>query len=256
MKAQFAVIFQRIFRPTERTVRHRQPVHQPGEQKAHGRAARESRQRIPFRPAKRTHLSIRVKQRPALCDVVRMIRLEAPGIEADGHVIGERIGAGKIEVDETRELVAEEEHIIRKKIGVDDALRQRRAARSFPAIQLLCNFRTKALPHAIAARFGLLVKRPPAFNRECVGALEFEIRARQMQPRERLADRGAVAGTGTADPQPVEKSHDRRRPAGDFAEHAALLVFHRLRTGNAARRQMLHQRRERTADRCSATRFS
>src|SRR5262249_47632371 len=41
-----------------------------------------------------------------------------------------------------------------------------------------------------------------------------------------------------------KESDDRRRSAGDFAEHRALLVLDRLRTGDAARVQMLHQAEE------------
>ena len=62
-----------------------------------------------------------------------------------------------------------------------------------------------------------------------------------MQPGQRFAHRRAVAGVWPPDPQAVEKCDDRRRAAGDLAEHAALLVLDRLRTGDAARRQMLHQ---------------
>ena len=53
-----------------------------------------------------------------------MIGLEAPGVEADGDVIGERVGAGEIEIDEAGQPVAEEEHVIGKQIGVDHTLGQ------------------------------------------------------------------------------------------------------------------------------------
>jgi len=50
-----------------------------------------------------------------------MIGLETPGVQADGDVVHQRIGAGEIEVDQARELVAEEKDIVWKKISVDDA---------------------------------------------------------------------------------------------------------------------------------------
>jgi hypothetical protein len=53
-----------------------------------------------------------------------MIRLETPGVETDGDVVGERIGAGEIEIDQAGELGTEEEHVVRKQVGMDHALRQ------------------------------------------------------------------------------------------------------------------------------------
>jgi hypothetical protein len=43
-----------------------------------------------------------------------MIRLEAPAVEADRDVIGERVGAGEIEVDQARQFVAKKKHVVRK----------------------------------------------------------------------------------------------------------------------------------------------
>ena len=62
-----------------------------------------------------------------------------------------------------------------------------------------------------------------------------------MQFRQRLADTGAMTGIRPAHPQAVEEGDDRRGPAGDAAEHAALPVLHRLRTIDTARGEMLHQ---------------
>ena len=53
-----------------------------------------------------------------------MIRLETPGVEADGDVVDQRVGAGEIEIDQPRQLVAEKEYVVGKQVGVDDALRQ------------------------------------------------------------------------------------------------------------------------------------
>ena len=47
-----------------------------------------------------------------------------------------------------------------------------------------------------------------------------------------------------ADPQAVEEGDDRRRPAGKLAQNLAGAILHRLRAGDAAARQMLHQRQE------------
>ena len=65
-----------------------------------------------------------------------------------------------------------------------------------------------------------------------------------MQPRQRLAQRRAVRGAGPANPHAVEKSDDRGRPPGQPAQRLAGAVLHRLRAGDAAARQMLHQRQK------------
>ena len=62
-----------------------------------------------------------------------------------------------------------------------------------------------------------------------------------MHPRERLADLAAMTNGRPANPKSVEKGDDRRRAAGEFAERFAGSVADRLRAGDAAPGQMLHQ---------------
>ena len=90
----------------------------------------------------------------------------------------------------------------------------------------------------------MLIEWPPAFDRQRVRAFRLEIGASKMQPRQSLAHGRAVAGIRPPDPKPVKKGDDRRRPAGDLAEHTAMRILHRLRTIDVARRQMLHQPQE------------
>ena len=54
-----------------------------------------------------------------------------------------------------------------------------------------------------------------------------------------FADRRAVLRVGPAHPQAVEKGDNGGGPAAQGAKGLPVLVFHRLRTGDAARRQML-----------------
>ena len=44
------------------------------------------------------------QERLALREIEGAIRLEAPGIQADGDIVGEGIGAGEVEVDQARNL--------------------------------------------------------------------------------------------------------------------------------------------------------
>ena len=62
-----------------------------------------------------------------------------------------------------------------------------------------------------------------------------------MHSRERLADVPAMTDVGPPNPNPVEEGDDRRRAACEFAERFAGAIAHRLRTGDAAFGQMLHQ---------------
>ena len=65
-----------------------------------------------------------------------------------------------------------------------------------------------------------------------------------MKTRQRVAQSRAVRGAGAADPHAVEKGDDRRRPSGEPAQYFAGAVLDRLRAGDAAARQMLHQPQE------------
>ena len=65
-----------------------------------------------------------------------------------------------------------------------------------------------------------------------------------MQPRQRFAQRRAMTGGWSPDPHAVEEGDHGGRPAGDLAQHLSAFVLHRLRAGDAARVQMLHQRQK------------
>src|SRR4051794_1000505 len=84
VKSQLAKIFERILRLDERTRRHVEPVDQPGQQKTQRSTARKQRQPFALRGAERSCPRIALQQSASLGDVVGMVRLEAPGVEADG----------------------------------------------------------------------------------------------------------------------------------------------------------------------------
>src|SRR4029450_8420733 len=112
--------------------------------------------------------------------IVGMVSLEAPGVEADRDVVGERVRAGEVEIDKSGKLVAEEEHVVGKEIGVDDAMRQIRRPCVFEMREL---GREKLLQlglHLVHARAAALVERPPAINRKRVDAPVLEIKAGEM----------------------------------------------------------------------------
>src|SRR6266566_1939011 len=123
-----------------------------------------------------------------------MVKLEAPGVEADRDVVGERVGAGEIKIDQAGQPIAEEEHVVGKQIGMDHALWQ--VARPMPLemIELGNDRLLEPRLQAIGTARGSTKQRPPALDRECILALGREIAAGEMQLRKRFPERGAMAG--------------------------------------------------------------
>src|SRR5690348_18342271 len=101
-----------------------EPAVEPGQQEAQRAAARQQRQGGELGGVERAYGAIARQQQPRLGDIEAAVALEAPGVETDGEVIGEKVGAGEVEVDEPRDYLAAEEDIVGEEIGVDHALRQ------------------------------------------------------------------------------------------------------------------------------------
>src|SRR5262249_53294564 len=95
--------------------------------------------------------------------------------------------------------------------------------------------------YLVRASAAILVERPPAGDRKRIGAAALEIEAGEMQPRQRLAERGAVGRRWPPDPHTVEEGDHRRRTAGELPKPLAPPVLDRLRTADPARVQVLHQ---------------
>jgi hypothetical protein len=87
-------------------------------------------------------------------------------------------------------------------------------------------------------------QRRPARERERVRPRHGEIAAGLVQPRQRAAESLAMAGVRAADRDAGQEGDDRGRPPGEPPERAALPVVHRLRAGEAAGRQMVHESEE------------
>ncbi len=62
-----------------------------------------------------------------------------------------------------------------------------------------------------------------------------------MHARQRLADLAAMTRLRPANPQAVEKGDDRGGAAGQAPQRLAVARAHRLRAGDAARGEVLHQ---------------
>ena len=51
-----------------------------------------------------------------------LLVIETPGIQGNRDIIGEGIMTSKVKIDDARQLVLREKHIIREKIGMNDCL--------------------------------------------------------------------------------------------------------------------------------------
>ena len=183
-------------------------------------------------------------QKPRLGDIEAAIRLEAPGVEADRQVVGEKIGAGEIEIDQPRHLAVAEEDIVGEQIGMDDPARQPAGPRRFEKGELLPQFGGEARLHLVGARRAGFVIPAPAGGPEIIAPPHRKRRAGAMQPGQRTAERRAVERLDAARPHAVEKGDDRRWPAAQFAQRLAVARPHRGRAGDALMGEVIHQRDE------------
>src|ERR1700730_18245948 len=120
VKRQLAEILARVLRADQRPRRLVEPIEEPSQKKAQRGTARQQRQRRAFLGGQRPLPPIAIEQQPGLGHIEAAMRLETPCVEADRQVIGKKIGAGKIEVDQARELTVAKEGIVRKEVSVDD----------------------------------------------------------------------------------------------------------------------------------------
>src|SRR5580700_4479816 len=113
-----------------------------------------------------------------------MIGFEAPRVEADGNVIGERVGAGEIEIDQPRQPIGQKEHIVRKQIGVDYALWQALRPLALEYVELGRDKRLEVTFHFVRVLAATLVELAPAGNRKRIVAAHIEIGSRDMELRQ------------------------------------------------------------------------
>src|SRR5205085_4621629 len=136
-------------------------VDQPRQKKTQRSPARQQRQRILLGLRQLARAAIGVEQRARLGDVEGKIRLETPGVEADRDVVGEDIVAGEREVDQSGKLVAEEEDIVGKQIGVNDADGQIQRPMLFQMLQFARDGVAQARLHAVGAPCCEIEQRTP-----------------------------------------------------------------------------------------------
>ncbi len=202
LKAQLAGIFERILGPHQRALGTSRKIDQPGQQEAQRRAARQQRQRVLLGLGQWALAAIAAEKGARLGDVERTIALETPGIEADRDVVGEHVVAGKGEIDDAGNLIAEKEHIVGKQVGVDHALRQILWPDiAFEIIELGADEGAQSVLQGIGAGCGRIEQRPPARHRQRVGARHRKIQPGQMHLRQRLTDAGAMHRVRLARPR-------------------------------------------------------
>src|SRR6516225_445978 len=124
VEPQLTQVFERILRPHQCSGRWIKPIKQPCQQEAQRAAARQHRQRGQLGRRERPLPSIALEQQSRLRYVEAAIGFEAPSVQADRQIIGEKVGASEIKVNQTGQLAVAEEDVIRKEVGVDNPHRK------------------------------------------------------------------------------------------------------------------------------------
>src|SRR5579883_789366 len=162
MEAQFLQIFERILRPHESARRAVEPIVEPRQEETQRTAPRQERQRFELRRGDRPHRAIARQHEPRLGDIEAAIAFETPGVETDGNVVSESIGAGEIEVDDPRYRLAAKEDVVREKISMDDAAWQRVGPAAFERLKLGGELVGEAGAHLVGAVAARLEAMAPA----------------------------------------------------------------------------------------------
>src|SRR5262249_26407866 len=183
-----------------------------------GAAGSEERQRRKLAGIERPHDAVARQHEARLRHVEAAVALEAPGVEADGDVVGEEVGAGEVEVDDPGEGLAAEEDVVGEEIGMDDAVRQRGRPRRLELAQLLAELFGEARPYLVGARAAALEEEAPAGDREVVRPAHREGAAGAMELGEGPADAGAVERLDAPRPHAVEEADDGGVTAAEMAE--------------------------------------
>ena len=136
VKVQLVHVFKRVLGLDKGAGRVVQQVVETGQEEPERTAAREQGQRLQFVGREGPHLPVGLQHEPRLGDVEGLVRLEAPGIQTDRQIVGEEIVAREIEVDQSRQLAAQEEDVVGEQIGVDHALGQLIGPGALQVIQL------------------------------------------------------------------------------------------------------------------------
>ena len=192
----------------------------------------------------RPHRLVGAEQGPGLGDVELVIRFKAPGVEADGDVVGQQVGGGEVEVDQSGDVAFEEEHVVREQVGMDVAARQV----AWPCGK---DRGQRVGQHGSEPRFDLvrtveaaLQQRPPPARAQGVGAGGDVAAAGDVEPGQRGAEGAAMLRPHPARPHAGEEGGDAGGAAGQGAQAVAVPAADRQRAGDPLPRQVLHQAEE------------
>src|SRR6516165_10068257 len=194
VEAKLAQIFKRILRPDQRSFRLVEPIKKPRQEKTECTAAREQGQGGELRRRERSRSPIAVEQQSRLGHIEAAIGFEAPSIEADRQIIGEKVGAGEIEVNQAGNFTVAKENVIGKEVSVDHPGRQAARARAFEQLQLGAELFSKPRLHLGRTIETGIEDPPPTSDRKIVCSGHPERGAGPVQRGKRRAEPGAMKG--------------------------------------------------------------
>src|SRR5262245_14793014 len=173
-----------------------------------------------------------------------MVALEAPGVKRNRNVIDQGIVAGEIKVDQAGKLIAQEENIVGKEIGMDHARGQVGRPMAGEMLEFLLDGGAQTWRNLIGMLLEAGVKRMPARRPKRIGAAEGKILTGEMHARHGLADGGAMHHLWAADPDALKKCDQGGRPAGKPPQALTLGIANRRRAADPGVGEVLHQAEE------------
>src|SRR5690606_32324140 len=112
----------------------------------------------------------------------------------DGDVIGEEIGAGEVEVDDSGQASALKEDVVREQICVDHPFREVGRPRRFHYVQLTGNLASETDPDIVGVVGAVFVQLAPSCHGEVIRPSHGKAFASDVHASEGRADLGTVLG--------------------------------------------------------------
>ena len=165
-----------------------------------------------------------------LGDIEGGVGLKAPRIERNGEVIGIKIIAGKIKIDQTRHIALREKYVIRKQIGMNDSRRQIVRPIFLKAGKFAFHRPSQVGANLIGARMAAFKQCLPIAKPVIVRPRQLKSVTGEMHLCHCRTQRTAMFGAWGFDTAAFQKTDQRRRFVFDGADETAIFACQWHRT--------------------------
>ena len=163
---------------------------------------------------------------------------DAPIVGSDREIVGEEIRRRESEIDDPRNTVIDEEHVVAEEVAVDRAFGHRCLAEAGLELELRGE---EVVLAGIQKRSNRARGLSPPARTATIGEPRTISRRRNMQPAECRADGHAMRNIGRRDRCAVDAAHETRGLAVQQTEQCPGSIRDRRRTLDAGAREMGHQ---------------